>query len=411
MLDKYHTIYFLFYKQIKSHQKRFSKLTVNLAISGIAVGILVMLSASAIVNGFQKEIPNRLVSFWGHIQVSRLDNGFSFESVAIPHDKQLIKILSETPGVTYVRSFATKPGIAKTEDTFEGIIMKGVGQDFDFKLFAKENPFVGNSLKLDLEEPSLGVMISKVLAKKLQIKVGDTLPVFFVQNPPRVRQFWVSAIYSNPTEQEGGKSFILADIRHLAKINNWNEGSIGGYEIGISTLDELSMMDESIRQLLPMNLETLTVAEQFPQLFSWLSLFDINERVILTIMLLVAGINVVSAILILILERVSMIGTLLALGMKKSAIKGVFQLMAMRIVFLGLLIGNSLTAMLYFSQRRLKYLKLPEESYYLSFVPMELSIEEVLLLNAGTVVACFVLVSLASVVISGINPIKSIKFR
>lgn len=401
---------FYIFKRIALESNRsFSKLIVRIAITGICVGIAVMMIAIAVVNGFQTSVPKKLIGFWGHIQISKLDLDDSFESKPIVFNPELVENLQEKPFTKHIQTYALKAGVAKTDSAFEGVVLKGIDKKFDWTIL-EENLTAGKKFEIVDSVKSNETVIPKFLADRLNLKVGDKMNLYFIQQPPRQRRFTISGIYNLGIESEFGKPFILTDLRHIQKLNNWKNRQIGGYELFINDFEQLDQVGEEVREMIDIESNSMTIKELYPPLFSWLNLFDINETIIIIIMILVAGINMISALLILILERTRMIGLLKTFGMNNRNIQKIFLYNGTYLISIGLILGNILGLGILFLQKNYEIIRLPEDLYYVTAVPIEISIWQILLLNLGVLLACFFMLILPSFIISKITPIKAIRF-
>lgn len=304
--------------------------------------------------------------------------------------------------------YATKPGIIKTEEAIEGVVVKGIGKDFNWKFF-DEKIVDGTSFRVIDSAKTNDVVISKLLASRLKLKTGDDLIMYFIQQPPRMRKFKITGIYQSGME-ELDKLFILADIGHVQKLNDWDSTQVSGFEIFISKYEKLDEIAEEVDYTIGSELYAQTIHQAYPQIFDWLNLQDVNEQVILILMVLVAGINMITALLILILEKTRMIGILKAIGMSSAGVQKVFLYKAAYLIGKGLIRGNLLGLGLCLLQLKFGFLKLDEASYYLKTVPINLHFTDVLLLNIGTFVVCLLMLILPSFLIAKISPVKAIRF-
>lgn len=389
-------------------ENKISKPIVRIAIMGVALGLAVMLLAIAIVTGFQKEIRNKVIGFGGHILIANYDSNSSYEVKPIDKKQDFYPSLNTFSGVKHIQIFATKAGIIKTNDAIEGIVLKGIGSDFDWNFFKNKivegNPFlVNDSLK------SNAVLISKYTAQRLKLKVGNDLLVYFIQQPPRMRKFKVSGIYETGLE-DFDKIYVLCDIAHIQKLNDWTENQVGGFEVLINDFNQIDEMGKKVYAAIGYNLNAKTIKEIQPQIFDWLGLQNINVIIIIVLMVLVAGINMISALLIIILERTQMIGIIKALGAKSWSIRKIFLYTASYLIGVGLLFGNFIGIILCLLQKYFGIVTLDQSSYYVSVVPIHFSIPVILLLNAGTLVVCVVMLIVPSYIITKITPIKAIRF-
>lgn len=391
---------------------------VSVAITGIALGMVVMIVSIAIVTGFKAEIRSKVFGFGAHLQILNYDSNVSYETKPISKKQDFLPGLKRNPGIRHIQSFATKAGIIKTGKDIEGVVVKGIGSDFDWSFFNQY--FVsGKSFQVrDTAKSDLAV-ISKSLASRLKLKTGDKLPMFFIQDSPepRMRKFIIGGIYETSLE-EFDKLFVLVDIAHVQKLNNWTTDQISGYEILLRDVDNIEKMKLEVEDnvLLQLKegqdfLKIISIKEKYPQLFDWLKLQDMNVWIILGLMVLVAGFNMVSGLLILILERTGMIGILKSVGAQNFSIRKVFLYHAAFLIGKGLMIGNVIGISLCALQHFTGIIKLDPAAYYVSKVPVILNISHLLMLNAGTLIVTFAMLILPSYIITRIKPVKAIQFN
>ncbi|CAG0965805.1 MAG: ABC transporter permease [Bacteroidetes bacterium] len=404
------TEFFIAKRIIKGEKgvSRFSKPIIRISILAIALGISVMILSVSIVQGFQQEIRNKVIGFGSHIVVQNFDSGNSFENLPISKEQDFYHTIHKIKGVRHIQVFATKAGIIKTNNEMHGVILKGIDKDFDWNFF-KNKMIEGRNFTVTDTGKCNEMVVSKVIAKKLHLKVGDELAMYFIQQPPRVRKFAICGIYETGLAQ-ADELYVLADIHHVQKLNDWSEEQISGFEILLDKYDDLDKMDEIIYNYIPYNLNSVTIAEKNQDVFNWLELQDLNVIVIIVLMVLVAGINIISALLILILERTNMIGILKALGTSNKSIRKIFMYNAAYLIGLGLMWGNVFGIGLSLLQKYFKLITLPQESYYLSHVPIEMSVWTIMALNLGTFVVCLLMLILPSYVVTKISPVKAIRF-
>lgn len=401
----------------KEGEKRISRPAVRVAILGIALGLAVMLITVAIVIGFKKEIRNKVIAFGSHIQVTNFDSNETYETKPISVTPSLIKSLYEVDGIRHVERFATKPGMIKTDDDVQGIILKGIGRDFDWG-FYKKNLIAGDTITMNGTFPSKQVIISQYLAQLLKLKVGSSFLTYFVENESvRARKFTVVGIYcTNFVEYD--KQFILTDIKQIQQLNNWEDNQASGLEILIKDYNQLSVVGDAVyyktaNRINPDGsaLKSRTIEDINPQIFSWLDMLDMNVWIILTLMLVVAGFNMISGLLILILERTNMIGILKAVGAQNWSIRKIFLYHSFFLIGKGMLWGNILGIGLILIQYFTHIFPLDAATYYVSYVPININILYILILNVGTFVCSALMLLLPSYIIAKIMPAKSIKFE
>jgi lipoprotein-releasing system permease protein len=392
----------------KKNRSMISRPIVRIALISVALGFAVMILALAIVTGFKKEIRDKVTGFGAHIQVSNYDENNSYETKPVSKDDGSVQKLKSIPGINHIQVFATKAGIIKTKDELQGVVAKGIGSDYDWSYFGKkivEGRYfvVHDSIKSD------EAIISKNVSKKLNLKVGDDLIMYFIQQPPRVRKFRITGIYETGLE-EFDNLYVFCDIAHIQKLNDWTPKQVGGFEITIRNFDRLDEIGNIVYSSISSDLNARTIREIYPQIFDWLNLQDVNGIIIIVLMLIVAGINMISALIIIILERINMIGTLKALGSESYSIRKVFVYVAAFLIGRGLLWGNVAGIGLVLLQKYFHVIHLDQQSYYISYVPVNISTLFLVLLNLGTIVVCVAMMILPTLIITKISPLKALRF-
>ena len=384
---------------------------VKIAITSIAISLAIMIISVAIVTGYQIEIRNKVIGFGSHIQIVHYDSNNSYESVPIEKDQSFLPELYKINGIRHVQSFALKAGIIKTENQIEGIVLKGVDKDYDWSFFG-DKIIAGKGITINDTATSNEIIISKIIADRLNLKVGDPLRMYFIsggETVPRGRKFTVSGIYETGLE-ELDKLYAICDINHIRKLNNWTEEQISGFEIIVNDFDEIENIKNQIYDIISYDLDARTIKDEYPDIFDWLGLFDTNVTIILILMILVSSINMISALLILILENTNMIGVLKTLGAKNSSIRKIFIYNGFYIIVKGLIFGNIIALTLCFIQIHTGLITLDQESYYMSVVPINLNILHILIINIGTIIICTLMLLLPTRIIARITPLKAIRF-
>jgi lipoprotein-releasing system permease protein len=399
-----------------SADKKVSRPAVRIATIGIAIGLAVMIVAVSIVIGFKREIRNKVIGFGSHIQVTKLDANSTYETAPIAVSNDMIKTLSSLKEIKHVQRFSTKPGIIKTSAEFQGVVLKGVGNDFDWGFF-KQNLIEGDVLHLTDNEINNGAVISKDLSKQLKLKLGDSFIAYFIQDNVRARKFVVKGIYST-NFGEFDKIFILTDIHHVQKLNDWKNDEITGLELLVNDYDHLNEATDAVFAHVANRFDNngssyyvQTIKELNPQIFSWLDLLDMNVWVILILMLAVAGFNMISGLLILILERTNMIGVLKSLGAADWSIRKIFLYQSFFLIGKGMIWGNIIGISICLVQYFTGIIKLDPEVYYIAQVPIALDISYLLLLNVLTFIVSVLMLVGPSYLITKISPVKSIRFE
>ncbi len=398
-------------KRISINSERtFSKLIVRIAVVGIMLGIAVMLLSIAIIKGFKSEIREKIRGFNGDIELLKYDLNASAENSPFVLNTNTLNTVKHNANVLSLAPFANKPGIIKTQNEVEGVVFKGIDASYNLKYL--QSILISGSLinfKVALSADKQ-ILISNILATRLNLKVGDDFLMYFMQESLRKRKFKIVGIYNTDVE-EIDKTYVIGNINVVKKINKWQANQVGGFEITINKFDDLDNIALEIANLLPPEIKIMSIKELYPAIFEWLALLDVNTKVILVLMLIVATINMISALLIMILERTNMIGLLKAFGQTNWGVRKIFMYNAVYLISLGMILGNIIGLGLGFLQHQTHLLKLDAATYYMRFVPIEITFVDVLLINAGTLVVCFLVLLVPSMLVSRISPIKAIAFK
>ena len=391
-------------------KRTFSKLIVRIAIIGIMLGLGVMILSLAVVRGFKREIREKMRGFAGDIQIQKYDLNDSYENSPFNADEKFEKKALAINGVTKVMPFATKPGIIRANDEIEGVVMKGIDKNYDWTFF-KKIMVAGKVIDFtDSVAAQKQIMISRQTADRLKLKLGDKIIMYFVQEPMRERAFKICGIYSSGVE-EVDKIYVVGALSLIQRLNDWAPNQIGGYEIRVGNFDELNYVAGYIDDILPTKLKAYTIIQTYPTIFEWLSLLDTNTIVMLVLMTLVAVINMISALLIMILERTSMIGMFKAMGATNWNLQKIFLFNAFYLVGVGLVLGNLMGFGLGYFQSVTHFFTLDPASYYMSFVPVQFDWVDDILLNVGTLAICFLVLIIPSMLVTKISPVKAIRFK
>lgn len=404
------------FNPVQKQGKNVSKPAVRIATMGIALGLAVMLIAIAVVTGFQNEVSQKVFGFGSHIQVTALTNNQTYEMPPIEVTDSILQALASVQNVAKAERYAVKPAIIKTNDQFQGVVLKGVDAQFDWSFFEK-HLVDGHLPSLNDSTLSTEILISQQVANSMQLQVGDKLLTYFIQNNLRVRSFTISGIY-NTGLLEFDKLFMMGDMRHIQLLNGWNDTQVSGIQLAVNNLDQLEDTGYAIFQLTAHTFGegyqnpyyTRTALELQPQIFNWLALLDVNMVVILALMMAVAGFTMISGLLILILEKTALIGTLKALGANNWTIRKVFLYQSAYLIGKGMLWGNAVGLVLCALQAYLGVVKLDPTIYFVDTVPVELSFGAWLLLNIGVAAVTLCMMLLPSHIIAKISPVKAIKF-
>ncbi|MFV0391827.1 MAG: ABC transporter permease [Paludibacteraceae bacterium] len=400
----------------KKGKRNVSRPAVRIATIGIAVGVAVMLVAIAVVIGFKEEIRNKTIGFGSHIQITNFDNNNSYEMQPIHINDTLMDEIKHIPDLKHVQRFVTKPGIIKTNENFQGMVLKGVGPEFDWNFF-QSNLIEGEVLNLTDTASRNEAIVSKALADMLQLRLGDSFFTYFFQEQIRARKFTIKGIYStNFAEYE--KLFILTDIRIAQRLNGWESEYFSGLEILVDDYDNLDKVNTDVLSVAANRFDEdgngyfiQTIRQLNPQIFSWLDLLDMNVWVILFLMLAVAGFNMISGLLILILEKTNMIGILKSFGARNWSIRRVFLYESIFLIGKGMLWGNIIGLVICFIQYQFKIIPLDPVSYYTDTVPITFNWLYIIILNIGTLLTSILMLIGPSYLITKISPAKIIRYE
>ena len=392
-------------------KENLSSTVMRLAVTSVSLSIIVMLVAWAVVVGFKNQIRDKVIGFVAPIHVQSLDKNESVEETPFVLDSLVISRLNSVDGISHYQMVANKAGMIKTDDEIQGVVLKGVDENYDWSYF-RSSLIAGQTPEYHAGERSNEVLVSKVIADKMLLGVGDDVRVWFIDNDmqARGRKFSVSGVFETGL-YEFDERFVFADLNQIRKLNGWSDQEAGLLEIALNDNADAEQVNEKLYFALPSNLASYTARESNPQVFDWLDLLDTNVWLIMGLMLLVAGITVISMLLIIIIERTSTIGLLKAMGANNKFIREVFLLRSMRILLIGMLIGNAIGLALCFLQQYFGIVKLPAETYYLSAVPIELHLSTLIFINLGTFLLWVLMLLIPTSVINRISPTKSIRFE
>ena len=396
--------------------RSFSRSIVSIALFGIALSLAVMIVAVAIVTGFKKEISNKVTGFGAHIQILNMDSNLSYETAPVPGELESVARVREIKGIKNVQPFAIKAGIIKTGDEIHGAVLKGIDKHYDWS-FINEHLAEGELFQVNDTVRSNMVVLSGSVASLLNLGDGDRFTMYFIQDPPRARTFTISGIYNTSLEQFD-QLYIFADIKQVQRLNNWRDGEVSGYEVLIEKMEELPDYKEMVIEEVAFEfledgsrLKVETIRQKNSQIFDWLKLQDMNVVVLVILMVVVAGFNMISGLLILILERTNMIGILKALGTTNVSIRKIFMYQSGYLTLVGMLWGNLFGLSICLAQKYLNLMPLDPGSYYLDTVPINLNLLHLSLLNLGTMLITYMFLLIPSMIIARISPDKSIRFN
>nr|WP_315251912.1 FtsX-like permease family protein [uncultured Flavobacterium sp.] len=395
----------------KDYKSNISAPIINIAIAAIAIGMIMMIVSVATGIGLQNKIREKIAAFNGHIIISNYDNNQSEITLSpISKNQDFYPKFNTVPEVSHVQAIASKSGIIRTENAFEGIIFKGVGDDYQW---GNIKEYLVSGTLPDFSKNTQEVVISQFLANRLQLKVGDSFNTFFIKEDqnrlPNVRRFKITGIF-NSGFQQFDATYIIGDIKHIQRINKWKPNQVGAFEVFVKDFNRIKETGDQIYKKTSSTLDTKTIIEKYSYIFEWLQLFDFNIIVILVVMILVATINMVVALLVLILERTQMIGILKALGANNWSVRKIFLYNAFYLIVRGLFWGNLIGISLLLLQQQFGIIKLNPENYYVNQAPVHINLMYIMALNVITVAICALVLLIPSHIVTKISPVKAIRF-
>lgn len=400
----------------ESTKQKVSSPAIKIAVAGIAIGLAAMVLSVCIVVGFKKEIRDKVIGFGSHIQITSFTNNAAYETKPIRLTDSLLSVLKSNPDIKHIEFYATKPGIIKTETDFQGVVLKGVGEDYDWSFF-KENMVEGTVLRPADSVNSNQAIISKYIADRLHLKLGDSFFSYFIQDPPKVRKFTIAGIYSTNFE-DYDKIFVIVGLNTIQRLNSWDNDQVSGLELRVKDYNRLqSIRDDLFFEMAGSHdgdgnaLFTRSIEEINPMIFSWLSLLDMNVWVIIILMLAVSGFTMISGLLIIILERANMIGILKALGCRNANIRKIFLYISSFLIIKGMILGNVIALAICLLQKAFGIIKLDPATYYVTEMPVYLNPVYIILINIGALAISLAMMIGPSYLIARISPAKSIKFE
>ncbi|HMW12540.1 MAG: ABC transporter permease [Chitinophagales bacterium] len=391
----------------------FSRFIIRIAVVAIALSVTVMIVSTCMVSGFSKEIKERIFGFWGQVHITNFANNESLETMPIKKEQVLVDKIRNAKDVKNIAPFITKAGILKTKTDIEGIALKGINKEYDWKTiqsYIKQ----GNIIAYNDSSASKDILISQSTAKRLHLQVGDKVIAYFIRKElaaPIGRKLQVCGIFHTGLE-EYDKQYALVDMELLRTLNQWQANEVAGYEIRLHDMNKMDAFKDSVYyKYVDQSVNAQTMKDINRNIFEWLDLQKVNEYLIVGFMVIVAMLNMITALIILILDRTNMIGILKALGANSKSITNIFLYNASYIILNGLFWGNLFGIGLCLLQRFTGFIKLNEENYYLSVAPVDFNIIAILLINAGTLVICTLVLLLPTQLINKISPIKAIRFE
>lgn len=397
-----------------NQEKSFSRFVIRLSVVATIISVSVMIITIAFASGFQETISQKVFSFWGHIRIQN----YEAARVAIAEETPILRNDSVTdlvklyPSIKNVQAFATKNAILKTSETIEGVLFKGVEKDYDF---SNLNNFLvqGRWISFSDSGYSNEINLSASTARQLQLKLNDYVLIYFIQPngaAPRPRKLLVAGIYKTGIE-EYDKLIAIGDLKLIQRLNNWNENQIGGYEIFLKDFTQMEKVNADILYQIPIGLNSSTIKQIYPNIFDWLALQNKTIVIVLVIMIGIALLNLITCLLILVLERTRMVGILKAIGARDFTVQKVFLYHGTIITITGLLLGNILGLTVCWLQQKYGFIKLPEDAYYISQAAVNIIWWQIALVDIGTLLISFIILLIPTIIVKKIQPVKAIQFR
>ena len=400
----------------ESTKQKVSSPAIKIAVAGIAIGLAAMVLSVCIFVGFKKEIRDKVIGFGSHIQITSFANTASYDTKPVRLSDSLLSVLQSNPNIEHIESYATKPGIIKTDTDFQGVVLKGVGENYDWSFF-KDNMIEGDVFQPSDSTVANQAIISKYIADRLHLKLGDSFFSYFIQDPPKVRKFTITGIYSTNFE-DYDKLFMIVGLNTVQRLNSWDANQVSGLELRVKDYSRLQeVKDDLFFQMAGSHdgdgnaLFTRSIEDINPMIFSWLSLLDMNVWVIIILMLAVSGFTMISGLLIIILERANMIGILKALGCRNTDIRKIFLYISSFLIIKGMIWGNVIALVICILQKMFGIIKLDPATYYVTEMPVYLNPLYIILINIGALLISLAMMIGPSYLIARISPAKSIKFE
>ena len=400
------------FRKSYTYKNTVSSPIIKISVFSIIIGIVMMIISVSSSVGLQKTIETKISSFFGHISISNFENNTSFSSISPISLSLDYKKLYNNSEIIHVQNVAYKSGLIVNKNSFEGVVFKGISSDFNWSSFSK---YIRKGKILTINETvSNQVVISEYLSKKLSLNLNDKFKAtFFKPNSssiPNERIFEVSGIFSSGLI-EFDETYFIGDIKHIQKMNKWNSNQFGNVEIFLKNYSQLEKVSNQLYKKTSAEINVLSIVNRFPEIFNWMALFDINVLLIIIIMILVGGINMITALLVTVLEKTSIIGVLKTLGSSNKSMRTVFLINGAYLISLGLVIGNFIALGLIFIQNYTGFIKLDPDTYYVSELPLDFNLMTILILNISVLLFCFTMLIIPSFIISKISPSESIKIK
>ncbi len=387
----------------------FSGTIYKIAVASIGIGLAVMIISFQILQGFQDKIQEKIISFSGHMQVTKFTLSQSFEEDPLSKNVEFFKDYGDYEFIEHIQEYAHKAGLLKANDEVLGIVLKGIAPNYDTSRF-DSNMVEGRFLHFNDSTNSKEILISKNIASKLNLHLHDDALVYFIQNPIRVRKLNICGIYETGLE-DFDERIVIGDLKLVQKINDWPDSLIGGFEVYVDDFTKINQYEKKLSDIVNYDHYVEKINDKYMEIFDWLALLNRNVVIFLTLTLAVASFNMISILLILIMERTQMIGTLKALGAKNKQIRKIFIYNGMIMIAKGLILGNLIGIGFGLIQSKLQLLTLSPENYYMKYVPIYWNIEVIIGLNILIFLVVSLVLMLPTAIISRISPIKSMRFN
>jgi lipoprotein-releasing system permease protein len=403
------TEYFLAKKIRKTKGKTFSSSVINIGITSIAIGVAAIILSFSILMGFKNTIKEKLFSMSAHLQVSKITLNQSFEEAPFKNNKESRALLHKNENIASINAIALKSALLKSEEEISGVLLKGVDENYDWSKF-NSNIISGRTIKVNSSSYAKEILLSSTLQKLLNVKLNDDILIYFIQDPPRARKVKIVGLYETGIE-DIDKAYALVDLNLIRRINGWADNEIGHYEVFLNDFELLNSTTHALYDDLPQDQQIHKITQLLPQFFDWFSLLDQNILIVLVLIIIVASFNMISVLLIMIMERTPMIGLLISLGSPNGLIQKIFISNALIIISKGLLIGNFIAITLCFVQDKFKLIPLDAENYYMSYVPISWHWPTFLWVNIATIILVGLIVILPTLSVLKISPVKALKYK
>lgn len=383
---------------------------VKLSKWSVVVGLMVVLITICIVRGFQNEIRDKVVGFSAHIQISHRDLNNSFEASPISKQQDFLSVLKAEKRIRHIQCFVTKNGIMQANDQIEGVVLKGVDANYDFT-FLQQHLCEGNLPDFSADEASKEILVSQNTADKLNLKVGDKVKLYFIQDPPRERRLTIVGIYDTGLEEYDSR-FAFVDMRQLQKLNGWTAEQVGGFELYVTDFADIDNVGDKVKEEIHYDMYATTIKEQCADIFNWLSFFDYTGGILIALVIFICGVTITSALLVMVFERTKLIGICKAIGFTNNQVAQIFLYIAAILIGKAVVIGNAVGVLLCWVQYRFHLITLDSHAYYMDFVPIQFDVVAIIVVNICSVLICLAALLLpARLLMKKISPVEALRFE